>query len=400
MIIDLKNSIKAQESPGYANWAKIFNLKQAAQTLIYMQENGFTDIESLQIAHQKAKVDHANIQKQVNDNKAEIKSLTALRTQINNYRDTAEIYKKYNAPGQFKHFKEDFYNRHKDEIEKHIKARAYIFDELKLEKFPSLKKLSGDISELYEKNKALQPSLKSARQNAKALSGVEHNIRMFFGYKELESQGYTPTVPANDLRFSKPYESSYMEAEKAGKTEAYFQSCNMDYECAEDILRASSNMTNHQSGAEEILMKYSRERAERVVATMINNAPADKYSEHRKWASQIGGDINSEPSARNIEIFKRHESINIFHAFIRTFRRVADSMINALFTVTDENGEKISKPGWAHPKEVAKAKPEEKNYAGLSLKQRLAVTEQIAAEHNHNTTQSTSRKNNRSGLDL
>ena len=255
---------------------------------------------------------------------------------------------------------------------------------------------------MYEKNKALQPSLKAAQQKAKALANVEHNIRMLLGYKKLESQGYAPTTPKNDLRFSRPYESSYVEAEKAGETEAYFQSCNMDYECAEDILRASSNMANHKSGAEEILMRYSRERAERVMAAMINNAPADKYSEHREWASQIGNNMNSEPSARNTEVFKRHESINLFHAFIQTFRRVADSMINVLFTVTDENGNKISKPGWAHPKEVAKSKPEEKNWdTGLSLKQRLAVTEQIAAEYNRNRRESTTtHKKRSSGHDL
>ena len=145
MIIDLEKSIKAQESPGYANWAKIFNLKQAAQTLIYMQENGFTDIESLIAAQQNAENYVAGIQKQINENRAKIKSLTALKTQANNYRDTAEIYKKYNAPGQLAVFKTDFYNRHTAEIEKHIKARVYIFDELKLGKLPSLKKLSGDI---------------------------------------------------------------------------------------------------------------------------------------------------------------------------------------------------------------------------------------------------------------
>jgi len=63
MIIDLEKSIKAQESPGYANWAKIFNLQQAAQTLIYIQDNNLMDIETLQTAQQTAVNDHANIQK-------------------------------------------------------------------------------------------------------------------------------------------------------------------------------------------------------------------------------------------------------------------------------------------------------------------------------------------------
>jgi hypothetical protein len=176
----------------------------------------------------------------------------------------------------------------------------------------------------------------------------------------------------------------------------------MDYECAEDILRASSNMDNHKPGTEEILTKYGKERAGRVVAAMINNAPADKYSEHREWASRIGNALTGEPSVRNVEIFQRHESINIFHAFIQAFRRIAESMINTLFTVTDKNGKKISKSSWALPKEIAKSKPEEKVWdEGLSAKERLAVAEQMAAEHNRNRREVAPRKNNnRSGLDL
>ena len=401
MIIDLENSIKAQGSPGYANWCKVFNLKQAAQTLIYLQENGLMDLDVLQSAYQNAKADHADILKQLNANKAEIKNLTVLRTQTENYRNTLDIFKQYNAPWRVGRFKTEFYSQHKADIEKFKKAKAYIFDELKLDKFPSLKKLSGDISGLYEKNKGLQPSLKAAQQKVKALTNVEHNIRMLLGYRELESQGYAPTTPENDLRFTKPYESSFAEANKAGATEAYFQSCYMDHDCAEDIYRASSNMANHQSAAEAILTKYGKERAERVVAAMVNNAPADKYADHRDWASQKAAGLSLEASARNTEIFHRHKDINIFDAFVQTFRRVADSMINALFTVIGADGQKISKLGWAHPKEIAKSAPQDKNWdSGLSLKDRLAVAEQLAKEHNRNTKQSASRKNNRTGLGL
>ena len=168
---------------------------------------------------------------------------------------------------------------------------------------------------------------------------------MLLGYRALESQGYNPTTPKNELRFTKPYEGSYMEADKAGETEAYFQSCSIDYDCAENIYRASSNMANHQSAAEAVLTKYGKERAERVVAAMVNNAPADKYSHPREWASLRGNAIDLEPSVRNTEIFRRHKDINIFDAFVQTFRRVADSMINAFFTVVDADGQKIS--SWA-----------------------------------------------------
>ena len=37
-------------SPGFERWAKIFNLKEIAKTLIYLQENNLTDLGELEKA--------------------------------------------------------------------------------------------------------------------------------------------------------------------------------------------------------------------------------------------------------------------------------------------------------------------------------------------------------------
>lgn len=46
--IDLENSIKAQKSAGYAKWAKVHNLKQAARTLNFLTEHGIDDYAALE----------------------------------------------------------------------------------------------------------------------------------------------------------------------------------------------------------------------------------------------------------------------------------------------------------------------------------------------------------------
>ncbi|MDR2570133.1 MAG: relaxase/mobilization nuclease domain-containing protein, partial [Oscillospiraceae bacterium] len=61
LIIDLENSIKAQNSPGYEHWTKIFNLKQAAKTLVFLQENDLDEMEKLDVAAQKSKDDYNEI---------------------------------------------------------------------------------------------------------------------------------------------------------------------------------------------------------------------------------------------------------------------------------------------------------------------------------------------------
>ena len=48
MLIDIQNSIKAAESKGYEQWAKIHNLKQAAKTLNFLTEHDISEYEQLQ----------------------------------------------------------------------------------------------------------------------------------------------------------------------------------------------------------------------------------------------------------------------------------------------------------------------------------------------------------------
>ena len=48
LLIDIQNNLKAQESGGFAHWAKINNLKEAARTFNFLTEHGITHYEQLQ----------------------------------------------------------------------------------------------------------------------------------------------------------------------------------------------------------------------------------------------------------------------------------------------------------------------------------------------------------------
>ena len=146
-IIDVKTSIKAQNSVGYANWASLFNLQQMAQTLIYIEKNGYTDLQSMQQAYAKAVNNYTEDIGELNMARDRIKELKTLRNVATTYRQTDDVYAKYNAPNVTADFKEQFYQNHRAEIEKHKSARAYIYQELGLTKFPNLKNLSEEIKE-------------------------------------------------------------------------------------------------------------------------------------------------------------------------------------------------------------------------------------------------------------
>lgn len=75
MLIDIQNSIKAQESRGYEQWAKIHNLKQAAKTLQAAQISGKLpnitvlqgEYEKLQAQKEALYADYGKLKKQVKE---------------------------------------------------------------------------------------------------------------------------------------------------------------------------------------------------------------------------------------------------------------------------------------------------------------------------------------------
>jgi len=194
-IINLENSIKAQNSVGYEKWATLFNLQQMSKTLIYIQENGYTDIASLKVSHQTAKADITNIQTQLGDTATEIRRLKNQKDATEAYRRTVDAWKEYNSNKWWRQSSKDkFYEDNKADIDDYKVARDYIYVELKLEKFPNLKTLRGKVTELNAKQKELQTSLVATREKSKMLNIIIHNACMVLGYKELEEQGTDPTA--------------------------------------------------------------------------------------------------------------------------------------------------------------------------------------------------------------
>ena len=47
LLIDLQKKIQEGKGAGYQRWAKVFNLKQMAKVLLFLQENDIHDYEQL-----------------------------------------------------------------------------------------------------------------------------------------------------------------------------------------------------------------------------------------------------------------------------------------------------------------------------------------------------------------
>jgi len=348
-LIDIENSIKAKNSPGYEHWCRIFNIQQMAKTLLYIQQNGYEDMNALQSAHQNAANDISNLQTQLDETKDELTALRKQKDATETYRRTVDIWKKYNnTTWFFNSSKEKFYEENKSDIEAYKSARAYIYDELKLEKFPSLKKLSVNISTLTAEQKELQKALPAARKKAKSLKVVTHNAKMLLGYKDLELQDNSLQIATQNPRNIPILKKNFDTAKKEGVLSAYFQNRRANSDCASFIdatiekWKVGEGEYALEEAAKEIIAEFGKERTEWVVAAFVNDAPDNKYTAHKKWASQKNK--SSEP--QNIPIQSHPVIIDKFvERFIEVSNRkrsFAESIEYAKQKMQDQEESRVS----------------------------------------------------------
>ena len=95
LLIDIQNSIKAQESRGYEQWAKIHNLKQAAKTMNFLTEHKIEQyadlvsrIEEVAAESEQAAAELKSVEKRLAD-------MAVLIKNVSTYQKTKPVYDAY-----------------------------------------------------------------------------------------------------------------------------------------------------------------------------------------------------------------------------------------------------------------------------------------------------------------
>src|SRR5699024_10182958 len=132
LLVDIQAKLQAGKGAGYVRWAKVFNLKQMAQTVNYLTEHNLLEYAVLE-------------EKAAEKGMAEI---AVLRTHIINYAKTRDTYVAYRKAGYSKKFREE----HEEEILLHQAAKN-AFDDMGVKKLPKVKELQAEYAKLLEEKK-------------------------------------------------------------------------------------------------------------------------------------------------------------------------------------------------------------------------------------------------------
>ena len=183
LLVDIQAKLQAGKGAGYERWAKVFNLKQMAQTLNYLSENNLMNIEDLTAKTDAAIARVHELQVTIRETEKRMAELHALKGHIINYVKTREVYAAYRMAG----YSKKFVAEHEQEIKLHQAAKE-AFSALGTQKIPKVKEIQAEYDALREKKKQAYAAYHQAQDEMRQLLTVRANVERILGIEEKEKE--------------------------------------------------------------------------------------------------------------------------------------------------------------------------------------------------------------------
>ena len=187
LIIDIQNSIKAQQSKGYEHWAKVNNLKEAAKTFNYLTENNllqYSDLES------KVSELRAAFSKNTTDLKAvegRLKEIQPLIKNLDNYRKLKPVWDEFSGIKNKLAFRE----KHRAELIIFESSRKALKEHYGEKKWDDLKSLQSERDRLTAEQTTLYAERDRLKKQTKDIETVKRNVDRILGNGNQEIQRAT-----------------------------------------------------------------------------------------------------------------------------------------------------------------------------------------------------------------
>lgn len=172
LIIDIQNSIKAQESKGYEHWTKINNLKEAAKTLNYLTENNLLQYADLEAKAEDIHSSYDRTGKELKDVEGRLREIQPLIKNIGNYQRLKPVYEAYQKAKD----KTAFRAKHEAELVIFEAARSTLLAVQGDGKLPSLKALQAEQERLTEEQQRLYDERAKLKKEAKQIDTIKANV--------------------------------------------------------------------------------------------------------------------------------------------------------------------------------------------------------------------------------
>ncbi len=179
LLVDIQAKLQGGKGAGYARWAKVFNLKQMAQTVNYLTEHNLLEYAVLEEKAAAATAHHNELSGKIKAAEKRMAEIAVLRTHIINYAKTRQVYVEYRKAGYSKKFREE----HESDILLHQAAKK-AFDEMGIKKLPKVKDLQIEYASLLEEKKKDYAEYRRSREEMRELLTAKANVDRLLNMEE------------------------------------------------------------------------------------------------------------------------------------------------------------------------------------------------------------------------
>ena len=171
LLIDIENSIKAAQSRGYEQWAKIHNLKQAAKTLNFLTEHQISQYEDLTAKIEEIQTESEKAGDALKEVEKRLADMAVLIKNVSTFQKTKPAYDTYRKARN----KDRYRAAHEGTVILH-EAAAKALKAAGISKLPNLAALQAEYEKLQEQKETLRADYGKLKKQVKEYDVIKQNI--------------------------------------------------------------------------------------------------------------------------------------------------------------------------------------------------------------------------------
>ena len=177
LIVDIQERLRSGKGAAYARWAKVYNLKQMAAALQFMQEQNITEYDQLSAKAEDAVSRFHALTEQLRRTEADLSVTFELMGAVVQYAKTRPVFDGYKATK----YSRKYLAEHEAELADYRAAKATMGELLGGEKLPKMAELKEKRRQLAARKKALYTEYRSAQEEMRQAVAVKANIDHLLG---------------------------------------------------------------------------------------------------------------------------------------------------------------------------------------------------------------------------
>jgi hypothetical protein len=182
LVVDIQEKMRQGKGVAFTKWATVYNLKQMAAALQYLQENNLLDYADLETRAETATERYHSIGDKLKQTEEAIKRNIELKTAIIDYARTRPIFEEYKT----KKYSNKYLAEHEADIAIYRASQVTMKEFLNGEKLPKMATLKEEWQTLIAEKKSGYAEYNAAKKEMREIITVKSNIDHLLRFTEQE----------------------------------------------------------------------------------------------------------------------------------------------------------------------------------------------------------------------